>query len=104
VLHKAPNLISVAVTFVPPWQWTVAGRPLDEQVLSTFWLDIKVTDGSDTKEDIAAYHAEIFAFMGEVLGPLHEESYVLVHQASPAAYGYGGLTGERRKAMVKLAG
>jgi 4-oxalocrotonate tautomerase len=34
--------------------------------------------------------------MGELLGPLHEESYAHVDEVKGDAYGFGGLTQERR--------
>jgi 4-oxalocrotonate tautomerase len=34
--------------------------------------------------------------MGELLGPLHQESYLHVHEVRGDAYGFGGLTQERR--------
>ncbi|WP_263300728.1 tautomerase family protein [Azospirillum agricola] len=41
--------------------------------------------------------------MAEVLGPLHEESYILVHEVQADAYGYGGRTQEHRCIAGKLA-
>jgi 4-oxalocrotonate tautomerase len=34
--------------------------------------------------------------MESILGPLHPESYVHVHEVAADAYGYGGLTQELR--------
>src|SRR5882672_9777728 len=34
--------------------------------------------------------------MGELLGPLHEESYAHVDEVKADSYGFGGLTQERR--------
>src|SRR6266545_4148009 len=63
VLRKRPDLTAVAVQFVPPEHWIVGGRSLAEQGLSSFWLDIKVVDGTNTKDEKAAYQREVFAFM-----------------------------------------
>ena len=40
--------------------------------------------------------------MGELLGPLHNESYVYVNDVRADAYGFGGLTQERRYIARKL--
>ena len=40
--------------------------------------------------------------MEELLGPLHRESYVHVHDVRADAYGFGGLTQERRYIARKL--
>jgi 4-oxalocrotonate tautomerase len=102
VLRKKADLTAVAVRFVPPEHWLVGGRSLAEQGLASFWLDIKVVDGTNTKDEKAAYLREVFSFMADVLGPLHEESYVLVHDVRADAYGYGGETQELRYIRGKL--
>ena len=96
VLGKRRDITSVAISFVPPEHWVVGGRTLDEQRLASFWLDIKVTDGTNTKDEKARYLDEVFSFMRSVLGPLHGESYILVHDVRADAYGYGGKTQEQR--------
>jgi 4-oxalocrotonate tautomerase len=103
VLRKAPDITSVAVNFVPPAHWVVGGRSLEEQGLASFWLDIKVTESTNTKDEKAQYIREVFSFMGEVLGPLHGESYILVHDARADAYGYGGQTQEYRYVQSKAS-
>jgi 4-oxalocrotonate tautomerase len=41
--------------------------------------------------------------MGELLGPLHHESYLHVDEVRGDAYGFGGLTQERRYIAGKAA-
>jgi len=41
--------------------------------------------------------------MDDLLGPLHNESYIHVHDVRADAYGFGGLTQERRYIAGKLA-
>jgi 4-oxalocrotonate tautomerase len=96
ILGKPREITSVAVSFVAPEHWIVGGRSLASQGLASFWLDIKVTDSTNTKTEKAEFLREIFASMGRLLGPLHEESYVLVHDVRADAYGYGGKTQEFR--------
>jgi 4-oxalocrotonate tautomerase len=102
VLRKNPDITAVAIDYVPPEDWIVGGRSLAEQGKASFWLDIKVVDGTNTKDEKALYLAEVFAFMRRVLGDLHEESYILVHEVPADAYGFGGLTQEHRYVAGKL--
>jgi 4-oxalocrotonate tautomerase len=95
-LKKDPVLMAIAVQFVAREQWFVGGSSLAAQHKASFWLDIKVTDATNTKAEMAAYIAAVYAAFGELLGPLHHESYVLVHPVPASAYGYGGQTQERR--------
>jgi 4-oxalocrotonate tautomerase len=96
VLHKDPNVTAVLVEAADPVDWFCGGQSLAQSGLAGFWLDIRISDGSNNKDEKAAFIAAVFKRMGELLGPLHQESYVHVHDARADSYGYGGLTQERR--------
>lgn len=103
VLGKDPKVTAIIVTTVPPEDWFCGGRSLAEQKLASVWLDIHITDGTNTKDEKAAFIAETYAAFGRLLGPLHEESYVHVHDVRDDAYGFGGLTQGRRYIARQLA-
>ena len=96
ILRKNRDLTAVVVEFVSPERWTIGGRSLAEHGLASFALDIKVTDGTNTRDEKAAYNAAVFAAMRGLLGPLHEASYVVVQDVPAASWGYGGRTQEDR--------
>jgi len=96
ILRKDPKVTAVIVTIVPPEDWFCGGRSLAEANLASFWLDIHITDGSNTKDEKAAFIAAAYRSMKTLIGPLHEESYVHVHDVRDDAYGFGGLTQGRR--------
>jgi 4-oxalocrotonate tautomerase len=102
ILHKDPKVTAIVVKSVDPADWFAGGKSLAEQKLASFWLDIHVTEGTNTKDEKAAYIAAMFARMGEILGPLHNESYLYVDEVKGDAYGFGGLTQERRYIAGKL--
>ncbi len=99
-LGKDPTVTAVLVEEADPEGWFVAGAPPAEAGLSAFWLDVKVTAGTNTKGETAACVRDAFAGMRDLLGPLHEESYALVHAVDGHAYGYGGRTQEGRFAAA----
>ena len=103
ILHKDPKVTAIIVTTVPPEDWFCGGQSLAEQKLASVWLDIHITDGTNTKDEKAAFIAETYAAFGRLLGPLHEESYVHVHDVRDDAYGFGGLTQGRRYIARQLA-
>ena len=103
ILRKDPKVTAIIVKSVDPADWFAAGQTLAEQELASFWLDIHVTDGTNTKDEKAAYIAAMFERMGTLLGPLHNESYLHVDEVRGDAYGFGGLTQERRYIAGKLA-
>ena len=93
---RIPKVTAIIVKSVDAADWFAGGRSLAEQSLASFWLDVHVSEGTNTKDEKAAYLAALFQRMGELLGPLHEESYAHVDEVKGDAYGFGGLTQERR--------
>ena len=103
ILHKDPKVTAIIVKSVDAVDWFAGGRSLAEQNLASYWLDVHVTEGTNTKDEKAAYLAAMFKRMGELLGPLHTESYLHVDEVKGDAYGFGGLSQERRYIAGKLA-
>jgi 4-oxalocrotonate tautomerase len=102
ILRKKRELTAVLVERVDPASWFAGGASLAQQGKASFWLEIKVVDGTNTKDEKAAFIARIFSGMAELLGSLHHESYVHVQEVSADAYGFGGLTQEQRYIAAKL--
>ncbi|QCK84403.1 4-oxalocrotonate tautomerase [Phreatobacter aquaticus] len=102
VLRKKPELTAVTIAQRDAAHWFVGGPSLAEQGLASFFLDIKVVDGTNTKDEKAAYVATIFDAFGQLLGPVHPESYVYIHDVKAEAYGFGGLTQEHRYIAGRL--
>ncbi len=96
VLRKDPKVTAVAVDFIPRRFWFIAGRSTQDLGTSAFFVDVRVSDGTNTKDEKAEYVARTFSALGTLLGGVHPESYVHVDDARADAYGYGGLTQERR--------
>lgn len=101
ILRKNRDLTAITLTYVPPEQWVVGGSTLAAQGKNSFYFDIKVVDGTNTKDEKAQYIAECFAAFGQLLAPLHEESYIYVQDVRAEAYGFGGLTQEYRYIKAK---
>ena len=96
ILKKKRELTAIVIDYVDPACWLVAGKPLGEHGKSSFYMDIRITDETNTKDEKAAYIREVYAGFARLLGDLHEESYIHVIDARAASYGYGGLTQEYR--------
>ncbi|CDX56056.1 4-oxalocrotonate tautomerase [Mesorhizobium plurifarium] len=96
LLRKDPTITAVAVNYIDPQHWFAGGKSLAAHGVNTFWLDIKVVDGTNTKLELEAYLKAIFEGFGRLLGGVHEESYAFVHEVPAAAYGYGGKSQEFR--------
>src|SRR5690242_12894693 len=70
VLGKKRELTAVAVNTTPANTWYIGGSSLANQSLTSFYLDIKVTEGTNTKNEKAAYVSQVFSVMSKLLGPL----------------------------------
>ena len=102
ILHKDPKVTAVIVKSVDAADWFAGGKSLAEQKLASYWIDIHVSEGTNTKDEKAAYLAAVFERMGDLLGPVHEETYLHVDEVKGDAYGFGGLTQEHRYIAGKL--
>lgn len=102
LLGKDPKVTAVIVKAVDPADWFAGGASLAEQGLSSYWIDTHITEGTNTKDEKAAYLAAMFARMAELLGPLHPETYLHVDEVRADAYGFGGVSQERRYIAGKL--
>lgn len=94
-----------AIAAIPSFAASAADSavtPPPVKACASFFLDIKIAESTNTKDEKAAFIAAVFATMGELLGPLHHESYVHVHDVHAYGYGFGGLSQERRTIAGKL--
>jgi 4-oxalocrotonate tautomerase len=57
ILHKDPKVTAIIVKSVDAADWFAGGKSLAEQSLASFWLDIHVSEGTNTKDEKAAYLA-----------------------------------------------
>lgn len=96
ILGKKPEVTSIAIDYVDPDDWIIAGRSLSEQRKTSIYFDIKITDETNTKVEKARYIKEAFSAFEKLFGNLHHESYIYVQDVRATAYGFGGLTQEYR--------
>jgi 4-oxalocrotonate tautomerase len=96
ILHKKPEVTSIAIEYVDPDDWIIGGKSLSELGKRSIYFDIKITDETNTKAEKAQYIREAFAAFSGLLGELHEVSYIYVEDVRATSFGYGGETQEYR--------
>ena len=96
VLKKKRELTAVAVEYVAPEQWFIGGTSLAEQALRSFYLDIKVTEGTNTKDEKALYVSRVFAAIEGIVGSVAPASYIVIHEVRADSWGYQDQTQEFR--------
>ena len=101
-LNKKPEVTAITLTYISEDSWFVNKKSLKNWDLKSFYLDIKVTESTNLKEEKSAYIKAVFSLMEKHLGKLHNESYVYVEEVKADAYGFGGLTQEYRYIKSKF--
>ncbi len=96
ILKKKTGITTIVLDYVDHDDWLVGGKSLSELNKNSFYLEIKLTDETNTKDEKALYIKEVFAGFARVLGNLNDECYIHINDVRAAAYGYGGLTQEYR--------
>ena len=103
ILGKDPKVTAVVVEFISPRFWFIAGKSAEARRTAEFFVDVRITDGTNTKDEKARYIAETYAALSRLLGGGQSESYVHVNDVRADGYGYGGLTQERRYIQGRAA-
>jgi len=96
LLHKKRELTSVAVEFLPRDSWFIGGSSLTSRSEQSFFLDIKVTEGTNTKDEKAQFVEQAFQAIEGIVGALASASYIVIHEVPADAWGYQGQTQEYR--------
>ena len=97
ILNKKADVTSVLVEFVPQNSWTVGGKNC-----GTFYLDIKITKGTNTKEQKSNYIKKCYNNFQELLGEITPASYIVINEIDGDYWGFEGLTQEYRYIQGKI--
>ena len=80
--------------------WTVGSK----QVSVAAYVDVKVTEGTNTADEKSCFIAEAMKLLRSVLGPdLNPIAYIVVHEVPGDAWGWDGLTQAYRAQKAKLS-
>ncbi|MFH2124164.1 MAG: tautomerase family protein [Pseudomonadota bacterium] len=92
ILKKKRELTAVVIEYVAPTEWYIAGTALAAQLHRSFHLDIKVTEGTNTQDEKAAYIRQVFSSMESIIESLASASYIVIHDIQGDSWGYQGQT------------
>lgn len=103
LLGKAEAVTATVVETIAPEQWFVGTRSLADLDAASFRVVIRVTQGTNDKDEKAAFVAAASAAMARILGATRPESYVVVDEVPADAWGWGGETQEHRAIAARIA-
>lgn len=89
VLGKQADVAAVDIQFADPKRWFVGGQPVTAQ---TFYLEVKLTAGTNTRDEKARFIAEAFAGLKHLLGQVTPTSYIVLQDVNADDWGFGGQT------------
>ncbi len=96
ILGKKPEVTAIDIEFTRPRHWFVGGVPVSDKQQITFYLDVKITEGTNTKKQKASYIKAVFSDLQEILGPLTAASYIVLDDVRADAWGFEGRTQKSR--------
>lgn len=101
-LRKDSAVTAITCQVIDQSHWFINSKSLERVNQHSFYLDIKITDGTSLKEEKSDYVKAIFAYMQTILEDIHASSYVYIEEVKADAYGFGGLTQEHRYITAKI--
>ena len=96
LLDKKPENTTVAVRYISLEDWFINEQSLAELGKNSFRLTVSITQGTNTKLQLASYHKSAFDLLSRIVSDVHPHSNVHTVECSAAGYGYGGVTQEYR--------
>lgn len=100
VMRKKPELTAVLVEQVAVQGWSVGAHT----VQAAAQVDVKVTAGTNTREEKTRFVEQAMQLLRDVLGAdLNPVAYVVVHEVAADAWGYDGRTQADRASLANAA-
>ena len=101
VMGKNPEVTVVNIQESDPQQWSVNANSLTTNESTGAYVDIKVTDQTNTQEEKAEMIAKTVKMLQDVVGTIQEACYVVIDDISADSWGYNGKT-QAARAISKL--
>ncbi|GJM01098.1 MAG: hypothetical protein DHS20C07_27770 [Methyloligella sp.] len=99
VMHKKEELTSVRIDNYEAGDWAIGSKRMSMSSSSAVYMDIKVTQGTNTAEEKSEMIRQSTLMLKEIIGPIAEASYVVIHEVAGDSWGYNGLTQLARAQM-----
>ena len=94
IMHKKREVTVVHVEESSPQQWSVNGNRLSDKKPIPVYVDIKVTEGTNTPEEKSEMLKRTMGMLKECLGTTQEACYIVIDDIPSHSWGYDGYTQE----------
>ena len=99
-MRKVHDLTAVAIESIETSDWSTGARPSEGR---SAYAEVKVTQGTNSPQEMQQFIAEGHALLTATLGTLPEATYVVVHEIPAQAWGYAGKTQEARRQLKQAS-
>ena len=103
VMGADQELTTIRVNQTEPDNWIVGGTPVRRAGHNAAAMDIYVSKGDAKARQVETMIRESHKLLEDFLSPLHEATYIMVHELSAHAWGYDGKTQAKRTAPKAIA-
>ena len=98
VMGKRPEVAVVHIQESEPQQWSVNAVPLTAKEPIAAFVDIKITEGTNTPEEKAEMISDTVKMLQDLVGTVQEACYVVIDDIPANSWGYNGKTQAARAA------
>jgi 4-oxalocrotonate tautomerase len=95
-MRKVYGLTAVAIERIETSDWSTGDKPSEGR---SAYAEVKVTQGTNSPQEMQQFIAEGHALLTTTLGTLPEATYVVVHEIPAQAWGYAAKTQEARRQL-----
>ncbi len=96
VMGKRPEVTVVHIQESEPYFWSTDASTLGAKNPIGAYVDIKVTEGTNTSEEKAEMISETVKMLKKIVGVLQEACYVVIDDIPANSWGYDGKTQAER--------
>jgi 4-oxalocrotonate tautomerase len=100
IMGKRREVTVVHILESESHQWATNGITLSNEDPVCAFVDIKVTEGTNTSQEKAEMISQTIKMLRDVVGTLHEACYVIIDEIPANSWGYNGKTQSARTAST----
>lgn len=98
VMGKRREVTVVHIMESEPHKWSTDSTQLTDKDPISAYVDIKVTDGTNTNEEKSEMIRQTVEILQDIVGTLQEACYVVIDDIPAGSWGYNGRTQASRVA------
>lgn len=100
IMSKRPEVTVVHIQESEPQMWSTNATSLSSNDPVGAYVDIKITEGTNTPEEKSEMISETVKMLKEIVGVVHEACYVVIDDIPANSWGYDGKTQAERTAST----